>query len=333
MRVTPAGQLEGEPERLTSGLDVHSLSVSPQGTLIAYTSYSPSANIWSVAIPEKGVASVADAQQVTFGTEKIEKVAVSPDGQWLAYDSARNGQADIWKVRIPGGTPEQVTRGPNHKFVNDWSPDGQEILFHTIRDGQRDVFVVSADGLRTEPVATGPREEEHSAWGPDSNTVIFDGTPEGSPVNAWEAYVVTRPRRGAAWSTPRRITTRGSSDPKWSPDSRLIAYCVGAQLRVIAPDGSGERVIVDGSRGDGLDPSYPVWSRDSRTIYFKAYDRDRHSTIWSVPAAGGAPRLLVRFDDPSRRSLRREFASDGRRFYFTIAREESDVWTMELITK
>jgi hypothetical protein len=38
----------------------------------------------------------------------------------------------------------------------------------------------------------------------------------------------------------------------------------------------------------------------------------------------------VGFDDPSRRSLRREFATDGQRFYFTVARDESDIWTMEI---
>jgi hypothetical protein len=43
--------------------------------------------------------------------------------------------------------------------------------------------------------------------------------------------------------------------------------------------------------------------------------------------------LLVKFDDPSRRSLRREFATDGRRFYFTVARDEADVWSLELLRK
>jgi hypothetical protein len=44
-------------------------------------------------------------------------------------------------------------------------------------------------------------------------------------------------------------------------------------------------------------------------------------------------RLLVRFDDPLRRSLRREFATDARRFYFTVAHEESDLRTIELLKK
>jgi hypothetical protein len=112
----------------------------------------------------------------------------------------------------------------------------------------------------------------------------------------------------------------------------LIAFCAGGQLRVIAPDGTGERALVE-SAPNRPEPSHPVWANDSRSIFYKAYDRDRKSTIWSVPVTGGPPRLLVRFDDPTRRSLRREFATDGARLYFTVAREESDIWTMELLKK
>jgi serine/threonine protein kinase len=91
------------------------------------------ANIWSVPLPKGRIASVREAQQVTFGTEKIEKIAISWDGSWLAYDSDRDGQANVWKMPLAGGTPEQVTHGPNNKFVNDWSPDGQEIVYHSWR--------------------------------------------------------------------------------------------------------------------------------------------------------------------------------------------------------
>jgi hypothetical protein len=31
--------------------------------------------------------------------------------------------------------------------------------------------------------------------------------------------------------------------------------------------------------------------------------------------------------------LRREFGTDGQRFYFTIATDESDLWSMELTPK
>jgi Tol biopolymer transport system component len=334
IRLTSGGEPDGDPVRLTSGVNAHGISISADGGLLAYSSYTPRANIWSIDIPARGISSVARARQVTFGNEKIEKLAVSRDGQWLAYDSDRSGRSDIWKVPIAGGTPEQVTRGPNHKFMNDWSPDGREIVFHSIGEGgQRDVYVISADGTRTESVVATPQEEQHAGWGPDTNTIILDITPPSAGINEWQSYVVTRSRRGAPWGPPRQVTQNGSSDPKWSPDGRLIAFCAKGQLRVIAPDGTGERVLVQSTSGNEPEPAYPVWSNDSRTIYYKAYDQDRNSTIWSVPVTGGPPRLLVRFDDPSRRSLRREFATDGRRFYFTVAHDESDLWTMELLKK
>jgi len=48
------------------------------------------------------------------------------------------------------------------------------------------------------------------------------------------------------------------------------------------------------------------------------------------PVGGGTPRLLIRFDDPSRPSTRREFATDGKTLHFTIAQQESDLWMMEI---
>ena len=334
VRLTADGARESEPTRLTSGLNAHGISLSRDGKLLAYASYTPSANIWSVDIPPGGVGSVKNAEQVTFGNQKIEKLVLSWDGQWLAYDSDRNGQVDVWKVRAAGGTPEQITRGPNPKFVNDWSPDGQELVIHSIREGShRDVLVVSADGTTTETVSATAAEEQHAGFSPDGNSIIFDSGP--ALGGNYQAYVATRPKRGQPWGPAQQFTKNGSTDPKWSPDGKLIAFSAQGQLRTIAPDGTNERVLVDSHSGTGIaEATYPVWSRDSRTIYFKGYDARRQSSIWAVSVDGGAPRLLVRFDDPAHQSLRREFATpDGKRFYFTISGEESDLWVMELTWK
>ena len=62
-----------------------------------------------------------------------------------------------------------------------------------------------------------------------------------------------------------------------------------------------------------------------RPIYFR-----NRTGIWSVPASGGEPRMLVRFGDPSRVPLRWEWSTDSERFYFTLTEYETDVWVMEL---
>ena len=100
------------------------------------------------------------------------------------------------------------------------------------------------------------------------------------------------------------------------------------------PDGSGDRTLVASTEaGRAPEPEFAYWSADSRTIYFKAFDGEYRASIWSVPLSGGGPRLLIRFDDRSRPSQRREFATDGRTLYFTIADPQSDIWVMQLERK
>jgi len=57
---------------------------------------------------------------------------------------------------------------------------------------------------------------------------------------------------------------------------------------------------------DDLEPLYPVWSRDGGTIYYKANDRGRNSSIWAVLVWGETPRLVVRFE-----RARAEIAAEG----------------------
>jgi Tol biopolymer transport system component len=73
-----------------------------------------------------------------------------------------------------------------------------------------------------------------------------------------------------------------------------------------------------------------AWSKDGVTLYYLAFDAKGLASFWSVPVTGGRPKLLVKFDDPSRQTTRREFATDGEKFYFTLARYESDIWVADL---
>ena len=329
LRIGPQGSTGEDPQRWASKLDVHTMSIAPDGTRLLYSSYPPGAAIWSVAVPSTGAASMADATRLTSAGEMIEKLALSPDGRTLAFDSNREGQFDVWKMPAAGGAAQRITRSPDNEYVNDWSPDGRELVIHAVRNHQRDLLVIPVDGSSADPVATTPLQEHHAGWGPDGNSIVYDAPPKAGARG--QAFVATRTARGAPWGSPRQVTRNGSGDPKWSPDGRLIAFCVDYELRVIAPDGSGERTVFNGKSDHDLqEPNYPVWSRDSRTIYFRIYDRSGQSSIWSIGLDGAPPRLLIRFDDPSHRSLRREFATDGTRLYFTVSRDESDIWQMDL---
>ena len=105
----------------------------------------------------------------------------------------------------------------------------------------------------------------------------------------------------------------------WSPDGRWIAGFAAGKLALIAPDGSEIRTLPP-------ENALAHWSSDGHSLYYK----ERGRGIWRVSVSGGEPELLVRFDDPERPSIRSEWSSDGKRYYFTRTEYEGDVWVMEL---
>ena len=109
----------------------------------------------------------------------------------------------------------------------------------------------------------------------------------------------------------------------------MVAFANVGAVRVMRSDGDSVRTLVP--RGDGAAPRalYVDWSEDGRTVYYLALDPAEQATIWSVPVSGGSPKLLVRFDDPTREWHRIGFKAQLGRFYFTVGDRQSDIWMAE----
>jgi Tol biopolymer transport system component len=328
--VDSTGRPVGDPERLTAGLDVFTISSSADGRLLSYSAATSRQNIWSLPIPRKGPVSVQEARPVTSGNRRSEAVAVSPDGKWLAFDLNQNGDVSIFKMPVEGSPPVQVTEGPKD-FYPTWSPDGREILFHAIRNDNRDIFVVSADGGAVRQLTSHAAHEFYPHWSPDGKRVVFHSTRGGANNEVWlneEIYVMSKDRGELSGEVPEQLTfDQGGYAPRWSPDGRLIAYesKKWSGVWVTAP-GGGEprRLTTIGHRA--------MWSKDSQTLYFRGDPFDDRFAIWSVSLSGGEPERLVLFDDPIRQPVFQDWSTDGETFYFTLTEFEADVWVMELET-
>jgi len=257
----------------------------------------------------------------------VEGMDLSPDGKWLAFDSDRDGDQNIFKVPSAGGDPLQLTSASTDDFMPAWSPDGREVAFHTFIGGTRRLRIVPADGGAVSPVTLAPRNQRFPGWSPDGSALVFASDATGT----MELYTVRR-RSGGLWGTPRRLTSAGGLNGRWSPAGNRIAYTRDDGVWTIPPEGGPSTQVLRLAPSGAASVDVVQWGRDGQTLYYKEFDGAGRSSIWSVPAAGGPPRLLVRFDDPRHPSSRPEFTTDGRRLYFTLSERQSDVWTMELRT-
>src|SRR5947209_15761420 len=60
----------------------------------------------------------------------------SPDGKYIAYQSARSGYGEIWIVNHDGSGSQQLTHLESAiSGYPRWSPDGRHIAFHSRPNG------------------------------------------------------------------------------------------------------------------------------------------------------------------------------------------------------
>ncbi len=320
VRVTRTGAPAGEPARITTGADLHTVGLSADGTRVAYAAFRTLSNIWSIAVPQDGVSSGDAARPVTSGGQTIESVDVTADGRWLVFDSDRSGNSEIYKMPADGGEPIQLTTNPAGDYSPAWSSDGQMLAFHSLRDGSRDVFTMNADGSGLSRRTSSPTHELDPDWSPDGTALVFE-------VLNWDLreghFSVLPLDRGET-----RTLGEVGDFARWSPAGTPIVFHGHDGLRLISPDGGESRLLVPVTEEFG-EPFYAAWSPDGQTVYYLAKG-PRGASIHTVRPTGDLARLLVRFDDPTRQPTRYGFTTDGSRLYLTIGSHESDVWVMEL---
>jgi eukaryotic-like serine/threonine-protein kinase len=335
--VTGSGRPAGRAERLTTGANAHGISLAANGRMLAYSVFTETSNVWSLAIPDGAPVSVAQARPVTTGNQTIENFDISPDGRWLVFDSNRNGVDQIFRVPLAGGEPEQLTNDSTDVFFPAYSPDGREIAFHGFRNGVRQPFVIPAEGGAATQVTHVAADERAPTWDRSGRRLGLQRDYSGEHPRL---DIVTRDANGR-WSEPKTLGDTVQLDghivecrpgvATWSPDGRWIAAVCkgqGAGLVLFSPDGLPARLLVPSSAG--LADQYAAWSSDGGTVYYLHADAGGVRSVNAVPAAGGTSRVLVRLDDPSRPWHRYGFRAHGGRFYFTVGDLESDVWVAEL---
>jgi TolB protein len=330
VEVQADGSARSAPRRITTGLGLHSVAFAAAGNRLVYVTYAARSNIWSLPIPTGAPVETSQAKALTSSNQIVEAMRVSPDRKWLLFDSTLHLNAEIFRMPVTGGPIERLTTEPSDDFAPDLSPDGRELLFHSWRSGTRDIYLKPIDGSAQALTST-PAQESYPRWSPDGRALVYyDQTYSREGLTLSNGYLMRRDARGS-WSAPVELVKDVGLYGDWVDEGTGWAANREDTIFVVPVSGGAPRTLYTAAPGSN-DPRVfsLVRGDDDRTLYFKSLDAQGQPTIWSISTSGGKPRLLVRFSDPSRASIRGDFAVGAGRIFFALEERQADIWVADI---
>ena len=175
------------------------------------------------------LTSGAAARRLTFGGHNYAPIW-SPDGQWIAFESDREGDA-IFRQRSDGsGVAERLTKPePNTRHAPlAWSPDGQYLLFTADKGGAFALFTLTLSGKTVIPFSDVRSNQPIDAtFSPDGRWVLYSVFEAAGSAAAQgprrQAFVQPFPITGAKYLVP----IPGASHPMWRARDNLLIFNTG----------------------------------------------------------------------------------------------------------
>lgn len=218
-------------------------------------------NIWSIAPDGSGLKAIT-----TFGQEDVKWMSVARRAHLATYErefgiwitDLDTGNSKRIEIEAPSETKENRFFFVNNASVSEYrlSPDGKKIAA-VVRG---DIFVLSTEGEYARNITNTPWRESDIDWDKDSKSIVYISDTDAKP----ELYIVF----ALGNETPKRLTDSEEDEllPRFSPDGKTIAFYRGKrQLRLINPDGTDDRLLIESDFGGRFANSY-AWSPDSRYI-------------------------------------------------------------------
>lgn len=194
--------------------NLQSAVLSPKGDRVAIGLDTGENDLWVLDLA-RGVRT-----RLTFGPIANAHPAWSPDGQWIAYASVRNGQSSLHRKRSDGsGGEEMLFTVSDLPFLDAlsptaWSRDGSE-LFFTLKSqaGTTEVWVLPFQGDRKPRMIL--KHGQDARLSPNGKWLAYASIESGTP----EVYVEAYGGGQGKWQV-----SNGGQQPQWSSDGQQLYY-------------------------------------------------------------------------------------------------------------
>ncbi len=248
----------------------------------------------------------------------------SPDGRRIAFvRHHRIGTVDLLSLPAEGG--ELTVHSTGHVRIQglDWTPDGRSLVFSANDTGPMLLWTVAVAGgipQRFPVAAEGLSEPSFAASG---GTVAFSQRRVRLGI-----YRVDLANQGQPSHEKLALlgSTRGDSQPSYSPDGSRIAFVSSrsGSVELWVSDNEGENLAKLTKLHSGAVVN-PVWSGDGSQIAFST-PADGWLALHLMPSSGGALRRLSPSGVNDRMS---SWSRDGQWIYFASDRSgDTQLWRM-----
>ncbi len=216
----------------------------------------------------------------------------SPDGQWIAFISYREGSWDAYVMPAAGGEPKRLTFHGGAETVRGWTPDSQGIVFGSRRalaspGPERQDYVVGLDGGPWRRLMAVPTLG--SWYSPDSTRVAFV---RGGSTGVRRGY--DGPAAEDIWvhtlgsDTYTQLTDFAGPDtsPQWLSDDEVLFVSERSGVHNLwrqRLDGAAEQV----TSHDWMVYNPAVSADRQWVVYESGHD------LWRLRLAGGEPERLA----------------------------------------
>ena len=112
--------------------------------------------------------------------------AFSPDGQTIVFTSERDGNRNIYKMKINGSDLEQMTISEFDDYEPVFSPDGESIVFTSERDGNKEIYLINLLTKNIKNLSNNTGDDWNPRFYPDNQKIVFQSTRDGN----WEIYIM-----------------------------------------------------------------------------------------------------------------------------------------------
>lgn len=308
------------------------LSLSPDGTRLAFAGTSLESQIWWLPIAQDAPA--GEPRPLTSDTSRRNSLAmISPDGRKVAYMSIRRGELpNVWVMNIDGSAPVQLTSDETADHKPHWFPDGKRVAYLTKRGSTAGLWSVDIATRRDELLFAFDVEGQRSL---DGRLSEFDLSPSLSQV----AFSLLSPSSGhrmlfvspaTAWKPkPVGPPEAAAGYPSWSPDETRLA--------VEIKDGSSTHAgVIDVATGALRQLTRARghtwvrgWSPDGRKIAAAVLRDGRWSLRW-IDAVTGVEGALTAPYPPGVYLRYPEWSPKGDRVVFERGVTRGNIWTLAI---